>query len=358
MISIFDIFKIGIGPSSSHTVGPMKAAAAFSDDLKQSELDAQTKRIVIDIYGSLALTGRGHGTFDALLLGLEGSLPHDIPLADIPDRLERIRTQHILRLNEREIRFNPDRDLNIRGDQVLPKHPNGLNFTAYGKDGGKLKEQIYYSVGGGFIVTDQEFDKQAEQTRPVPYPYTSCAELLAQCRMNQLDISEAVLANEAALAGCSEAEIRRLDALYPDYQFDIEAEQSALLAADIIVFQFPFSWYALPGLMKLWLDKVFLHGFSHGSKGRLGGKKLLLSFTTGAPAAVYQKDDAFGHTVEDYLPQFATTAALCSLDYQGAVYTNGVSYSARDDEAKINAQRELAENHGARLVAKLKELAA
>lgn len=84
MISIFDIFKIGIGPSSSHTVGPMKAAAAFSDDLKQSGLDVQTERIVIDIYGSLALTGRGHGTFDALLLGLEGSLPHDTPLADIP----------------------------------------------------------------------------------------------------------------------------------------------------------------------------------------------------------------------------------------------------------------------------------
>jgi len=209
MISIFDIFKIGIGPSSSHTVGPMKAAAAFSGDLKQSGLDTQTERIVIDIYGSLALTGRGHGTFDALLLGLEGSLPHDIPLADIPDRLERIRTQHILRLNGREIRFTPDRDLNIRGDQVLPKHPNGLNFTAYGKDDDKLKEQIYYSVGGGFIVTDQEFDQQAEQTRQVPYPYTSCAELLAQCRMNQLDISEAVLANEAALAGCSEAKIRR-----------------------------------------------------------------------------------------------------------------------------------------------------
>ena len=148
----------------------MKAAAAFSDDLKQSGLDVQTERIVIDIYGSLALTGRGHGTFDALLLGLEGSLPHDIPLADIPDRLERIRTQHILRLNGREISFIPDRDLNIRGDQVLPKHPNGLNFSAYGKDGGKLKEQIYYSVGGGFIVTDQEFDKQAEQNAPSPLP--------------------------------------------------------------------------------------------------------------------------------------------------------------------------------------------
>ena len=110
--------------------------------------------------------------------------------------------------------------------------------------------------------------------------------------------------------------------------------------------------------MKLWLDKVFLHGFSHGSKGKLGGKKLLISFTTGAPAAVYQKDGAFKHTVEDYLPQFATTAALCSLDYQGAVYANGVSYSARDDAAAVAAQQQLAAEHAQRVLAKLNALAA
>ncbi|MCL4989972.1 L-serine ammonia-lyase [Neisseria meningitidis] len=204
MISIFDIFKIGIGPSSSHTVGPMKAAAAFA-----AGLDAQAVRIVIDIYGSLALTGYGHGTFDALMLGLEGSLPHDIPLAGIPERLERIRTQHILRLNGQEIRFIPDRDLNILGNQVLPKHPNSLRFTAYASDGTVLNEQVYYSVGGGFVVTEEDFDRQAETEKAVPYPYTSCAELLARCRLNRLDISEVVLANEAALAGCGEAEIRR-----------------------------------------------------------------------------------------------------------------------------------------------------
>lgn len=204
MISIFDIFKIGIGPSSSHTVGPMKAAAAFA-----AGLDAQTARIAIDIYGSLALTGYGHGTFDALMLGLEGSLPHDIPLAGIPERLGRIRTQHILRLNGQEIRFIPDRDLNIRGNQVLPKHPNGLRFTAYASDGTVLKEQVYYSVGGGFVVTEEDFDRQSETEKAVPYPYNSCAGLLARCRLNRLDISEVVLANEAALAGCGEAEIRR-----------------------------------------------------------------------------------------------------------------------------------------------------
>ena len=166
MISIFDIFKIGIGPSSSHTVGPMKAAAAFA-----AGLDAQAVRIVIDIYGSLALTGYGHGTFDALMLGLEGSLPHDIPLAGIPERLERIRTQHILRLNGQEIRFIPDRDLNILGNQVLPKHPNSLRFTAYASDGTVLNEQVYYSVGGGFVVTEEDFDRQAETEKAVPYPF-------------------------------------------------------------------------------------------------------------------------------------------------------------------------------------------
>lgn len=204
MISIFDIFKIGIGPSSSHTVGPMKAAAAFA-----AGLDAQAVRIVIDIYGSLALTGYGHGTFDALMLGLEGSLPHDIPLAGIPERLERIRTQHILRLNGQEIRFIPDRDLNILGNQVLPKHPNSLRFTAYASDGTVLNEQVYYSVGGGFVVTGEDFERQSETEKTVPYPYNSCAELLDRCRLNRLDISEVVLANEAALAGCGEAEIRR-----------------------------------------------------------------------------------------------------------------------------------------------------
>lgn len=216
MISIFDIFKIGIGPSSSHTVGPMKAAAAFADLLNAENLDTQVARIVIEVYGSLALTGIGHGTFDALLLGLEGSLPHDIPLADIPQRLERIRTQHVLKLNGREMAFNPEKDLDIRGDKVLPKHPNGLNFIAYHSDGLKLKEQIYYSVGGGFIVTDEGFAQEAQENSDVPYPYKNCDELLAQCRLNQLNISEVVLANEAALAGCDEGEVRRRVAAVAD----------------------------------------------------------------------------------------------------------------------------------------------
>lgn len=169
-------------------------------------------------------------------------------------------------------------------------------------------------------------------------------------------IANQTILSEVAQA-LPEAEIRRLDTLYPNYQFDIEAEQSAILKADVIVFQFPFSWYSVPGLMKLWIDKVFVHGFAHGSTAKIGGKKLIVSFTTGAPEAVYQKDGFFKHTVEDYLPQFETFATLCSLDYQTPIYTSGINYAGRD-EAAIKAQQEQAREYAARLIAQIKAIAA
>ena len=208
MISIFDIFKIGLGPSSSHTVGPMKAAAAFAERLAQQGLAAQTERIAIEIYGSLALTGQGHGTFDALLLGLEGSLPEEIDLAAIPERLSRIRARQQLQLGARTITFDVERDLRILGSESLPKHPNGLRFHAYASDGLELCVQVYYSVGGGFIVTDEAFGQETEAAADVPYPFHSAAELLAQCRREQLNIAEVVLANEMALSGKSEDKVR------------------------------------------------------------------------------------------------------------------------------------------------------
>ncbi|MBG6248763.1 MULTISPECIES: NAD(P)H-dependent oxidoreductase [Symbiopectobacterium] len=145
------------------------------------------------------------------------------------------------------------------------------------------------------------------------------------------------------------AEIRCLDTLYPDFKINVAAEQEALLKADVIVWQFPFSWYSLPGIMKLWLDEVFVHGFAHGSTAKLGGKKLILSFTTGAPQALYSSNGFFGNDVEDYLIQFETTAALCNLDMQKPVYTCGVSYSDRD-ETKIAQQKIMAKEHASRLV--------
>lgn len=170
------------------------------------------------------------------------------------------------------------------------------------------------------------------------------------------------LANAEILAevekSLPQAEIRKLDALYPNRRFDIAAEQDALLKADVIVLQFPFSWYSVPGLMKLWIDEVFVHGFAHGSTAKLGGKKLIVSFTTGAPAALYQKDGFFKHSVEGYLPQFETFAALCGLDYQQPVYTCGIGYTDRGNEEAVNTQKQQAREHAARLVAQIKAAAA
>lgn len=164
----------------------------------------------------------------------------------------------------------------------------------------------------------------------------------------------ATILNEVA-ASLPEAEIRRLDALYPDHKIDVNAEQESLLKADVIVWQFPFSWYSLPGIMKLWLDEVFVHGFAHGSTAKLGGKKLILSFTTGAPAALYSEEGFFGHQVEDYLTQFETTARLCNLEWQKPVYTCGISYAGRDENAIVQ-QQAMAKEHAARLIAVLKSL--
>lgn len=138
--------------------------------------------------------------------------------------------------------------------------------------------------------------------------------------------------------GLPHAGIRQLGELYPDYQIDVTAEQTALAQADLIVWQFPFYWYSMPALMKKWLDDVFLHGFAHGSTAKLGGKKLLISFTTGAPKAVYAKDQVMRHEVEDYYAGFESIAALCNLELLPPMYLNGVSYVGRDQDAIVRQQ--------------------
>ncbi len=152
-----------------------------------------------------------------------------------------------------------------------------------------------------------------------------------------------------------DAEIRRLDRLSPGGKFNIDDEQQSLLRADVIVWQFPFSWYGLPGLMKQWLDEVFVHGFAHGSKAKLGGKKLLLSFTTGAPQALYTTDGFFGHAIEEYLLPFETMARLCNFELLAPVYTCGISYTDRD-AGKIVGQKTLAREHASRLIGLLSTL--
>ncbi|QMT30715.1 L-serine ammonia-lyase [Alysiella filiformis] len=221
MLSIFDIFKIGLGPSSSHTVGPMKAAAAFAGSLNDLGVLPQVKRLAAEVYGSLALTGLGHGTFDAILLGLEGSLPHNVDLETLPERLEHINAHAQLQLNGTQtIDFEVARDMVVRYSDSLPKHPNGLRFIAYDAQEQILHEQIYYSIGGGFIVTDEQFGKEQSNATSVPYPFKHMADLLRICDEEDLSIAQVVVQNEAAISGEKPLAVRRRVAAIAQAMFD------------------------------------------------------------------------------------------------------------------------------------------
>lgn len=206
-ISAFDIFKIGIGPSSSHTVGPMKAAVEFLQELRQQNQLQQVTRIQVDLYGSLALTGKGHGTDKAVIIGLTGQQPHSVDPDTIDGILANIyRLQQINLLDEHPITFHST-DLRFHEQEVLPRHTNGMRFSAYSQDGEILKIQVYYSIGGGFIVTEQQFDQPAATEQTVPYPFHNAEQLLQWCNSQNCSISELMFANEKTWR--SEAEIRR-----------------------------------------------------------------------------------------------------------------------------------------------------
>jgi L-serine dehydratase len=199
-VSTFDLFKIGIGPSSSHTVGPMRAASRFVHRwLEESGDLARTARVRAEVFGSLALTGRGHGTDKAVLMGLEGHWPNEIDPDVIPAALARIRGEKKLRLLGRhEIAFDEKRDLIMNKRQKLPFHTNGMRFSAYGADGAEIATRDYYSVGGGFVVNQDEAaeDRIVADTTELRYPFNSGAALLAQCEHTGLSIAALMFENE------------------------------------------------------------------------------------------------------------------------------------------------------------------
>ena len=206
-LSVFDIFKVGIGPSSSHTMGPMRAAHEFVLGLERDGLLAATREVSVRLYGSLALTGLGHGTDRAVLVGLEGADPETVDPDSIDPTLQRVRTSNRIRLLGRhEIDFNEKAQLLLLRTERLPGHPNGMRFTATA-DGKTLREEEYYSIGGGFIVRGGESQAREATERPQPpYPFNSGAELLVLCRENGLELFELVLANERTWA--SEEQVR------------------------------------------------------------------------------------------------------------------------------------------------------
>ena len=198
-VSVFDIFKIGIGPSSSHTMGPMRAAALFVSDVDALGQLGGVARIGVQLYGSLALTGRGHCTDVAVLLGLEGEDPETLDPDGVDQRLARIREEGRLHLpGGPVIPFDEGLDLLFHEDQILPRHPNGMRFTALNADGEILHREEFYSLGGGFVVRGDEKGADTAYLAPQPHPFDSAAQLLKLCAQHGLRIHELMMANEAA----------------------------------------------------------------------------------------------------------------------------------------------------------------
>jgi L-serine dehydratase len=207
-ISVFDLFKIGIGPSSSHTVGPMRAAALFTGALRERRMLERVQRVEVRLYGSLSATGIGHGSDTAVIMGLMGDWPDQIDPAQIAPRIAALHSSGTLQLDGRlPIAFDWQRDMLLL-EENLPYHPNAMTLTAYAADGSELSSGTYYSVGGGFVVdAEQAATGQLDQDHTqLPYDFSSGDELLRLCKAHGLRVSELMMANEKAWR--SEAEIR------------------------------------------------------------------------------------------------------------------------------------------------------
>lgn len=207
-ISVFDLFKVGIGPSSSHTVGPMRAAHLFVAHLERAGLLDAVRGLRVDLYGSLAATGKGHGTFTAVLLGLEGYDPETVLPDEVDSSLARIEETGELRLGEQLgrdpvlVRFGVP-DMVLHPLTVLPRHTNGMRMGVVDAEGELIDEQTYFSVGGGFIIRegaeDEVLDRIESAVSELPYPFTTAVELLGHAKAHGISIAEVMLENEKAL---------------------------------------------------------------------------------------------------------------------------------------------------------------
>ena len=252
--SVFDLFKIGVGPSSSHTMGPMTAACRFVETLSRKALLDSTQRVAVDLYGSLALTGKGHATDRAILLGLSGRRPDTVDPDEADALVARIRETGRIRLaDRREIAFDEPRDLRFLQRERLPHHSNGMRFEALDSAGATLESAVYYSTGGGAVVDEAAIARNAppEGAWDIPYNYHCADELLAISEREGLGIAEIARANERA--GFSDEEIdRRLDSICAAMSgcIDRGIAQGGILPGGLKVKR------RAPGLHKLLLDRA------------------------------------------------------------------------------------------------------
>ena len=198
MNSVFELFKIGIGPSSSHTVGPMRIAQTFVKEAFDDEILQECVRVKIDLFGSLGATGRGHSSDKAVVLGLMGYLPHSVEMNEAKKRLKDvIECKKINLLEIKRVDFDFEKDIVLHATKFLEFHPNGMTLYMYGKDGELLKEKTYYSIGGGAVLSEDEINSDCSKKNVnLPYSFDSADELLQKCRENSLHVSTLMMENE------------------------------------------------------------------------------------------------------------------------------------------------------------------
>jgi L-serine dehydratase len=200
-VSVFDLLTVGIGPSSSHTVGPMRAARDFCVILQDGDLLDRTRRVHVTLYGSLAFTGAGHGTDRALVMGLQGDSPETVDIDTAAARVDAVRSEGVIELlGTHRVAWNEARDIRFERRKRLPYHSNGMRFTAYDQAGDTLDSRAFYSVGGGFVVNEEAAgaDVIVEDETPLPYRFRSGEQLLERCVELDAGISDVMLANESA----------------------------------------------------------------------------------------------------------------------------------------------------------------
>ena len=233
--SLFEIFSVGIGPSSSHTVGPMKAAKRFVQNLTEQNLLDQTERLEVILYGSLALTGVGHGTINAVIYGLLGLDAEDVDIHK--DYIQELKNSAILNLNGiKNIAFSLDKDFFLDKKTFLPEHSNGMKFCAFDKNNKELLAEIYFSVGGGTIARQDEITNRIDR-KPykVPYSFENCRQLMNLCKNNKMSIAEIVLANERAInKGSITKRIIRLDEIMQQ-NIDLGMQKDGILRGGLNV---------------------------------------------------------------------------------------------------------------------------
>lgn len=233
--SLFEIFAVGIGPSSSHTVGPMKAAKRFVDNMAEQGKLSKVSSVKVYLYGSLALTGIGHGTLDAIVYGLQGLTAEDVEQGK--DYINELKTSKELNLGgARNIVFSYDDDFVLEKKIFLPEHSNGMKFVAVDSKGKIILEETYFSVGGGTIAREDEIQHRIDREEyKIPYQFNSCLELMKLCDNNKLSISEIVIQNEKAIYHCSPTKnILKLDKIMQD-NIDIGLKKSGYLRGGLRV---------------------------------------------------------------------------------------------------------------------------